>query len=50
LEGSPLRTLRGVALGTGYATKATIKVAARDEVCDGARAVQAVERAEEGQC
>jgi hypothetical protein len=41
------RTLRGVALGAGDAPKAPVKVTARLEVRDGARAVEAVERAEE---
>jgi hypothetical protein len=43
------RTLCGVALGAGDAPKAAVKVAARDEVGDRARAVEPVERAEEGQ-
>jgi hypothetical protein len=41
--------LCGVALGTGDAPKATVKVAARGEVGDRAGAVEAVECAEEGQ-
>ncbi len=41
-------TLCGVALGAGDAAKAAVKVAARSEVLDGARAVEPVERAEEG--
>ena len=41
------RTLRGVALGASYASKAPVKVAACLEVRDGACAVEAVERVEE---
>ena len=37
----------GVALGTGDAPKAPVKIAARGKVRHGARAIEAVERAEE---
>ena len=41
-------TLRSVTLGTGDATKAAVKVAAGCEVGYGPRAIESVERAEEG--
>lgn len=42
-------TLCGVRLRASDAPKAAVKVAARGEVRDGARAIEAVERTEEGQ-
>jgi hypothetical protein len=50
LEGErEAHTLCGVALGAGDTPKAPVKVAARGEIRDSTRAIEAVERAEEGQ-
>lgn len=42
----PKRTLRGMALGTCDAPKTPVKIAACSEIRHGARAVEAVKRAE----
>ena len=45
----PKRTLRGMALGTCDAPKSPVKVTACSEIRHGARAVEAVKRAEKGE-